>query len=49
MSKRAMAVSQITDTILSKAHAKLMNHNWRAVLKNFVFLSDKQQLGLRPK
>lgn len=46
MSKRAMAVSQITDTILSKAHAKLMNHNWRAVLKNFVdsFLTDTGEI-----
>lgn len=46
MSKRAMAISQITDTILSKAHAKLMNHNWRAVLKNFVdsFLTDTGEI-----
>ena len=36
MSKKERVASRITDTILSKAHAKLMNHNWRAVLKNFI-------------
>ena len=46
MDKKAKAVSQLTDTILSKAHAKLMSHNWRAVLKNFVdsFLTDMGEI-----
>jgi len=46
MSKRAIAVSQITDKILNMTHAKLMNHNWRAVLKNFVdsFLTDMGEI-----
>ena len=36
MSKRERLLSRVTDTILSKAHSKLMKHNWRAVLKNFI-------------
>ena len=46
MDKNAKLVSQITDTILSKAHAKLMSHNWRAVLKNFIdsFLTDMGEI-----
>ena len=46
MDKRAKAISQLTDTILSKAHGKLMSHNWRAVLKNFVdsFLTDMGEI-----
>lgn len=46
MDRNAKRVSQITDTILSKAHAKLMSHNWRAVLKNFIdsFLTDMGEI-----
>ena len=46
MSKRERLMSRITDTVLSKAHAKLMNHNWRAVLKNFTdsFLTEAGEI-----
>ena len=46
MTRNERIASRITDTILSKAHAKLMNHNWRAVLKNFVdsFLTDAGEI-----
>lgn len=46
MTPREIKASRITDVILSKAHAKLMNHNWRAVLKNFVdsFLTDTGEI-----
>jgi hypothetical protein len=42
MSKTEIRTSRIVDTILAKAHHKLMNHNWRAILKNFVdsFLTE---------
>ena len=46
MSKSARVSSRIVDTVLAKAHAKLMNHNWRAILKNFVdsFLTETGEI-----
>lgn len=46
MSLAERRASRITDVVLSKAHAKLMNHNWRSVLKNFVdsFLTETGEI-----
>lgn len=46
MSTAERRASRITDVVLSKAHAKLMNHNWRSVLKNFVdsFLTETGEI-----
>lgn len=46
MGKNARIASRVVDTVLAKAHAKLMNHNWRAILKNFVdsFLTETGEI-----
>ena len=46
MGPKEQAASRITEVALAKAHAKLMNHNWRAILKNFIdsFLTETGEI-----